>query len=488
MLVASRQIGLFDRYRVPYTVDENMAVDYTRIIRADGGGAEVLSFPGTGLVTKAYRLCDAVLQASLADPAVVSSRLASSHGAKQELWEIGGFDGSVRAGVARMADGTIVLPFDIDEPFDNLLFEHYLSGATSAIRELARRSYYRARPVLPYRVQLGLRRRFQRLQDRASFPAWPIETSLHRLETIVLSLVEEAIGEPIPWISPWPAGIGWAVLSTHDVERVGGYRNLDAVLRLEEKFGVRSAWYFVPERDYTVEESVLEQLRDRGCEICLHGLHHDGRDLAPGPFEERLPAMRSYLERWDAHGFRGPSTHRDPVALQRLGVEHDSSWSDVARYEPQPGGTCSWLPFFIGDVVELPITLAMDHTLFELQRLSSPEPWITKSAFLREVGGMALLVTHPDYLVDADRLDAYEGFLSATATDSTAWWALPREVAAWWRRRAQSTLVRDGDGWRVEGPAAGEGVVRLGAPALPPLRGGIAPPAGEPEALDPTSA
>src|ERR1044072_8808985 len=66
-------------------------------------------------------------------------------------------------------------------------------------------------------------------------------------------------------------------------------------------------------------------------------------------------------------GFRLPSTHRNAALIPQLGVSHDSSWSDGAIYEPEPGGTCSWLPYFIDDVVELPITLPQDHTLFRVR-------------------------------------------------------------------------------------------------------------------------
>ena len=45
--------------------------------------------------------------------------------------------------------------------------------------------------------------------------------------------------------------------------------------------------------------------------------------------------------------------------------------------------------------------------------------------------------------------------------DDTVWQALPREVADWWRRRASSTLREGPNGWRVQGPAAGDGHVRF---------------------------
>jgi hypothetical protein len=458
---------------VPYVVDPATADGFVRIGRADGSGPELVSFGSTPQSpAAAYRLDGAHLHASLAEEAVVAAGLDPSRGVWTPQAEIVDSDGIASSSVRRAADGSVALPFDIDEAFDNLLEERYLPSA-SRVGGAATSAYYRARPVIPYSVQMMLRRRFKRLQDRAVFPVWPTETSLHRLEAFVLTLVEGITGEPLPWLSPWPAPHSWALVLTHDIERLRGYRHLDEVLALEERMGFRSACYFVPERDYSVEESLLERLRRAGCEICLHGLHHDGRDLSPGAFQQRLPAMRSYLERWQAHGFRGPATHRDWRLVQELGVDHDSSWSDVARYEPQPGGTCSWLPFFIGDVVELPITLPMDHTLFELQQVTSPEPWIEKTAFLREQGGMALMVTHPDYLLEEERLRAYESFLERQTAEPGTWRALPNEVASWWRRRADSHLERDDDrGWSIVGPAAEEGQVRLGAPLPPPPSNG----------------
>ena len=77
---------------------------------------------------------------------------------------------------------------------------------------------------------------------------------------------------------------------------------------------------------------------------------------------------------------------------------------------------------------------------------------------------MALLLTHPDYMIDGAVLQAYERFLGEFHGDGTAWRALPRDVAAWWRRRAASHLEPMGDQWRVVGPAAGEAVIELAAP------------------------
>jgi hypothetical protein len=72
-----------------------------------------------------------------------------------------------------------------------------------------------------------------------------------------------------------------------------------------------------------------------------------------------------------------------------------------------------------------------------------------------------LLIAHPDYM-HGERLEAYSRFLKRYAHDPTCWRAVPREIAAWWRRREASRLERDDDGaWRVVGPAADDARIAL---------------------------
>jgi hypothetical protein len=74
---------------------------------------------------------------------------------------------------------------------------------------------------------------------------------------------------------------------------------------------------------------------------------------------------------------------------------------------------------------------------------------------------MAVLITHPDYMLERDRLDAYAELLAAATADGRAWKALPRDVSAWWRRRAASRIEQVGGELRIAGPAAGEASVAL---------------------------
>jgi hypothetical protein len=80
---------------------------------------------------------------------------------------------------------------------------------------------------------------------------------------------------------------------------------------------------------------------------------------------------------------------------------------------------------------------------------------------------MALALTHPDYAHDPRLAQGYRRLLERFADDSDVWRALPRDVNAWWRRRAQSTLHGERAGWRVRGPAAADGSVRVAHPGIP---------------------
>jgi hypothetical protein len=94
----------------------------------------------------------------------------------------------------------------------------------------------------------------------------------------------------------------------------------------------------------------------------------------------------------------------------------------------------------IEDLVELPITLTQDHTLFELLGHRDETSWVEKARFLRDRGGMALIITHPDYVSNPHLVSSYCRFLQEFAADSSAWKALPRDVSSWWCRRSKSSL------------------------------------------------
>jgi len=371
-----------------------------------------------------------------------------------------GSNGAAAASIWRDADGNVFLPFDPSHVILNYWSEGYRSVAARRLArrawEISRRSYYRLRPALPRESQIVMRRLISRFQTRTAFPRWPVEPALNEFFAFLFRLVGEVAQQPVPWLSAWPGAFEWALVLTHDVETAAGYENLRRVVGVERPLGYRSSWNFVPMR-YTVRDDDVAALLGEGFEVGVHGLYHDGRDFESlATLTRRLPAMQRHAERWSASGFRSPATHRVWDWMPRLAFDYDSSYPDTDPFEPYAGGCCSWLPFFNDRLVELPITLPQDHTLFMILGHTDESLWLEKIHYLKEKGAMALLLTHPDYMLNEQLLRAYERVLARFSDDPSVWRALPREVSAWWRRRAASSLELTHDGWHVVGPAAGE--------------------------------
>jgi hypothetical protein len=373
-------------------------------------------------------------------------------------------DGRPVAAIWRDQAGRVFLPFDPDEVMRQFWSEEYQkigrTALTGAGYAALRRGYYRVRPALPREFQLYLRRRLAAVQGRASFPRWPIEDSLHDLYAWLAATMAELAGQPVPFLDVWPGGRTCALVLTHDVETEAGYRDMELLRGPERDLGYRSSWNFVALR-YQVDDATVGRLHDEDCEVGVHGLRHDGFDLASARrLAERLPAIREAARRWDAVGFRSPGTQRRWELMPRLGFAYDSSYSDTDPYEPQPGGCCTYLPFFNDGMVELPITIPQDHTIYSILQAQHPDIWLDKAKLLRERHAMVLVLTHPDYAGDPAVAEGYRELLDQFHGDDSVWHALPREVAAWWRDRAASTIRWHDGGWAIEGPAAASAVVR----------------------------
>jgi hypothetical protein len=490
MFESSAPFAFFDYFRVPYRFTPRAGASasdgYGSLWKSPDEGVvgRVLWWPltngdlepprGSGVLGR-YRLNGTWIFAHVVPDPVAKEFLASVGNGWASLTSVSDEDGRVVASVWRDVAGNVFLPFDPGECMWYLWSERYRDVRRSSLgvkaRSAAMRAYYLIRPAVPRRMQIALRRAFAKAQGKPSFPRWPLETTLHDLYDWLFEVVADLAGTRVPWIDPWPDGHTWAIVLTHDVEARKGYGQLSLLRDIEREAGFRSSWNFVPlrepERDrYEVSASVLGDLAREDCEVGVHGLRHDGRDLESlSTLTSRLPAIRSYAERWNASGFRAPATQREWGWMPLLGFDYDSSSSDSDPYEPIPGGCCSYLPFFNDEMVELPITLPQDHTLFAILNEPDGAVWLRKAADVRNRGGMVLVLTHPDYADDERILRAYRQLLGEFRDDPTVWRALPREVSAWWRHRAGSRLVATEAGWEIRGAAAGEGRVRFAEPS-----------------------
>jgi len=332
-----------------------------------------------------------------------------------------------------------------DLPAEHYLEERY-HGPRSPSRLLS--AYYTLKPAIPRSLQLALRRRYARRQVQTEFPRWPIEPILiERREAELRAELDRRSGRPLPEVGAWPDGRRFASILTHDVEGPLGVRNVPRVLDLERRHGFVSSWNFVAEW-YPIPDGLFDHVRRMGGEIGLHAIKHDCKLFeSRANFEADLPAIHRYLREWQAVGFRSPATHRNADWMPELGCLYDSSFPDTDPFEPQSGGCCSILPYFLDDLVELPITLVQDHTMWEILRRPGVDLWLEKAEWIRDNHGLVNLDSHPDYLIQQGRLDLYDQFLGWLTQQEGGWHALPRDVASWWKDRAK--LHGDAEGASV---------------------------------------
>jgi glycosyltransferase involved in cell wall biosynthesis len=428
--------------------------------------------PGDRLVGS-YRLGSIPIFGAVVPDTVALPFLSNGSAPWTPSQEVRDSAGTHVASIWTRPDGSVYLPFDPAETVQWLWSERYVQVERAESARTARaallRAYYAARPAMPRSMQIGLRRAATRVMRRPGFPRWPLETGLHDLYHWLFALVTSLAGRPVPSLAPWPDGRSWAFVLTHDVETDVGVSNIEALRGAERELGYRSSWNFVPER-YSVRDDLIQSLRADGCEVGVHGLRHDGRDLASEQLlRQRLPEMHRHAARWGAVGFRAPATQRGWDLMPLLGFDYDSSYPDTDPYEPIPGGCCSFLPFANQDLIELPITLPQDHTLFMILNRPDESVWVRKAQHIRDREGMVLALTHPDYATDPRVRSSYRRLLEAFHDDPSGWKALPSEVSAWWRARAASTLRPDGDGWRVEGPAAARATIHWTEQSVSPV-------------------
>ena len=362
---------------------------------------------------------------------------------------------------ARGLAGDAVLLDDIERTIDELRHERYIDSsitesAQSGLKTLVRKAYYQVRPLLPVALRKHLQRLALRDWDGIEFPRWPVDTSTEDLVDATWRVLLKRSGRAeLPFIAYWPDGHSSACIMTHDVETEAGRDFCATMMRMERRVGVVSAFEVVPEERYPVPAAYLQDIRDQGCEVAIHGLNHDGRLFTSEDiFRERAPRINAYAEQWGARGFRSPVMYRNLDWLQSLRFSYDMSVPNVGHLDPQRGGACTALPYFIGDMLELPLTTIQDYSLFNILQSRSTELWEQQIELIRARHGLISFIIHPDYVNETWSSAVYDRLLDRIAAlrDDGVWLALPREVDDWWRARREMRLVEVDGSWTIQGP------------------------------------
>ena len=115
------------------------------------------------------------------------------------------------------------------------------------------------------------------------------------------------------------------------------------------------------------------------------------------------------------------------------------------------------MPYFVGKILELPVTTTQDYTLFNILNDYSIDLWKKQINLIMEKHGLISFIVHPDYVSGSRERTVYEALLAHLADlrkEKGIWIATPGEVDRWWRQRAEMKLVKDDLGWRIAGPGS----------------------------------
>ena len=356
-------------------------------------------------------------------------------------------------------NGAVYLPFDLSEVIDNLRYERYVKTASSykqVLEATLNYAYYLIRPLLP----VGVRKHLQRIRlngwHNIPFPHWPVDGTVdHIFEYLLLLCLRANEVEEIPFIWFWPNEAPSCAIMTHDVETPAGRDFCATLMDIDDKFGVKAAFQIVPEQRYEVPAEYLESITKRGFEVGVQDLNHDGRLYKNrAQFLARAAKINSYGQQWGADGFRAGVLYRRQEWFDALNFSYEMSVPSTARLDPQRGGCCTLMPYFVGKLLEIPVTTMQDYSLFHILKQHSIQIWKRQVELIMEKHGLISFIVHPDYIMEDRERETYESLLGHLAhwrDKKNLWIATPREVNQWWRQRANLRLVKGNDEWHIEG-------------------------------------
>jgi hypothetical protein len=358
---------------------------------------------------------------------------------------------------------TVGVPFDPSDVINNLRLERYTNhdaeGAWMRWERALKDAYYVFRPLMPIKIRKHLQRAHLNGWRDLSFPRWPVDTTVEDLCEQLLLLSMRAHGiDKVPFIWFWPDAAQSCVAITHDIETKKGRDFCIELMNIDESFGVKSSFQIVPEGRYEISEAFIQAIRHRGFEINIQDLNHDGNLFRDSEeFTRRAHKINEYREAYGASGFRAAVLYRNLDWYDALHFAFDMSVPNVARLDPQRGGCCTVMPYFVGEILEIPVTTTQDYMLFHLLDDYSLDLWKTQTDLIAKKNGLVTFIVHPDYVIEQKARAVYLDLLSSLRElerSQKVWFALPGQIDRWWRARHKMRIVGQDGNWQIEGEGA----------------------------------
>ncbi len=295
---------------------------------------------------------------------------------------------------------------------------------------------------IPVRLRNALFKILIKFKKDSGFPRWPIENYLENTRyNFILKLKEKF--KKIPYISFWPKG-KFAFALTHDMDTQSSFENIKKIRCIEKKYNFVSSWNVLA-NEYKINFDKLEELKKENCEIGSHGYNHDGllSFLPKEKIDSRIKYCMEIFKKFNIRGFRAPQLQKseDMLAVINNYFEYDSSMADtdILSIVGMRCGCCSIFPYFIKNMVELPLTIPQDYRMIYTLRLDDDQildVWKKKIDFIIKSGGLVLINSHPDnHLSGSERgLRLYDKILNYISKQDS-YHDLPINIAKWWRER-----------------------------------------------------
>jgi hypothetical protein len=357
-------------------------------------------------------------------------------------------------------DRSCVLPFEPTQVAESMRRERYVRfERQSASKRLVRQLYYLLRPLLPVRLRRPLQARWLRGWQDRPFPRWPVDTSVDRLFTELMRLKLQTSGQRhIPFIWFWPDGKQACAVMTHDVETAAGLEFAEELMNINDRHDIKSSFQLIPGARYVVTEDTVQKIRNRGFDVNVHDWKHDGHLFDDADeFRRAAEEINRHAVRFGSKGFRSGALYRNQEWYGALRFRYDMSVPNCAHLDPQRGGCCTVMPYFVDDVLEIPVTATQDYSLFHVLKTYDQTLWREQIAQIARVHGLISFIVHPDYLDQPAAVRAYESLLDHLGelrTSEELWIARPDEVDDWWRARHGMRLEETAEGWKISGEGA----------------------------------
>jgi len=190
-------------------------------------------------------------------------------------------------------------------------------------------------------------------------------------------------------------------------------------------------------------------------EVNVHDLNHDGNLFKDyEEFGRRAAEIEKYRKIFSSRGFRTGVLYRNIDWFNLLHFEYDMSVPNVGHLDPQHGGCCTTFPYFVGNLLEIPVTMTQDYTLFNILHQYSLDLWERQIVAGPQEARCDEFIIHPDYIINQHEQNVYRSLLGRLAelrSNAGIWTPLPGDVNSWWRQRSQMKLMKNGSGWKIVG-------------------------------------